>query len=142
MGFYFHRNVAWTQPNKWALLRSRIQGRILDVQIEAPRAGELRLWNVGLRAPSRDRTLYAIQGFLCVLRDTDRKEMILRARCLSLACKQIIIPGDWDTKVDAQWSVPRYLHDEPHRKGTWCLMPPRSDSNREKLIKDILRTEK
>lgn len=128
--------------HRYLALRSRIQGRILGVQMEAPQAGELHLWNVGLKTPSRDRTLYAIQGFLCVLWGTDRKEMILWARWLPLACKQIIIQGDLDKKVDAQWSFPRYFHDEPHRKVTWRLMSPRSDSNKEKLIKDILWTEK
>lgn len=43
-------------------LRSRIQGRIRGVQVEAPQAGELHLWNVGLKAPSWDRALHVMQG--------------------------------------------------------------------------------
>lgn len=44
--------------------RSRIQGRIRGVQVEAPQAGELHLWNIGLKAPSWDRALHVMQGVI------------------------------------------------------------------------------
>ena len=44
--------------------RSRIQSRILGVQVEAPQAGKLHLWNIGLKAPSWDRAMYVMQGVI------------------------------------------------------------------------------
>ena len=44
--------------------RSRIQGRILGIQVEVPQAGKLHLWNIGLKAPSWDRAIYVMQGVI------------------------------------------------------------------------------
>lgn len=82
---------------RYLALRSRIQSRILAVQIEAPQAGELYLCNIDLKHSSLDRALYVTQEVVCIC-GTQKA----RSRLLPLACKQITIKEDLDKKVDTQ----------------------------------------
>lgn len=70
----------WRGPSlsayRYLALRSRIQSRILAVQIEVPQAGELYLSNIDLKHSSLERALYVTQGFVCILCDTESKEQV------------------------------------------------------------------
>lgn len=77
---WFVSTGTWRGPSlsayRYLALRSRIQSRILAVQIEAPQAGELYLCNIDLEHSSLDRALCVTQGFVCILWDTESKEQV------------------------------------------------------------------